>query len=146
MTNTDGIIDVAFYVYGESLNPMEITKTLGIVPTLSRLKGEKWLTSTGSEVTAKTGVWALDADREAARSFSDQVRWLRERLGATVSLFEVAGVQDVQLDAFIALAHNQRGGGDYASQLTPEDLAWLANIGARFNFTLTYTLDAPPQM
>ena len=56
----------ALRIYGETLQPDEITRVLGAPPTLSRLKGDvQYRSKAGRETIAKVGMWLLNAtDRE----------------------------------------------------------------------------------
>ena len=138
MDESEPLVDVSLILRGERLDPAQVTSLLGVAGSKMRRKGEKWRTSTNHEVTAKIGLWTLDAKRESM-VLHDQVSWLRQQLGsATCSPLRIPGVEMAEIDVFIALGSNDHGGGDYESELTPEDLAWISSLGVPVSFTLTY--------
>lgn len=145
MSEPDPLVDVSLILYGESLDPTQVTLMLGTEGSTMRRKGEKWRISTDHEGTAKTGLWTLDANRESM-SVHDQLSWLRQRLGsATCPPSRIPGVQNAEISVFIALGSNDRGGGDHEFQLTLEDLSWISNLGATISFSLTYVRKGQPQ-
>ena len=141
MDQTEPLIDVSLLLHGESLDPEKVTLMLGTEGSKTRSKGEKWRTSTDHEVTAKTGLWTLDANR-GSMSVHDQLSWLRQKLSsATCPPSRIPGVQNAEISVFIALGSNDHGGGDHEFQLTLEDLAWISSLGATISFALTYVRD-----
>src|SRR5437868_7902828 len=101
MDQTKPMIDVSLYIHGESLDPAQVTLMLGTEGSKARSKGEKWLTSMGDEVTAKTGLWQLSASRELM-SVRDQLSSLRQKLSsATCPPSRIPGVQYADIDVFI---------------------------------------------
>ncbi len=135
------LVDVALYLYGNSLDPVQVTSMLGAEPSKTRVKGEKWYTCTNKEVVPKIGVWELTAQSKS-ESLSDQIAWLRQRLNSAVcSPSDISGVEKVEVSIFVALGSNNEGALDYNSELTLEDLAWLNSIGAIVSFSITYTRD-----
>ena len=138
MDKSPALVDVVLYLRGHSLDPSQVTLMLGTEGSKTRVKGEKWQTSTNTEVVAKIGLWTLDAKADS-QSPSDQISWLRDKLSsATCPACSIPGVQEVELSVFIALGSNDRGGGDYEFRLSPEDLTWISGIGATVSFALTY--------
>ena len=135
------LIDVALYVRGHSLDPVQVSARLGVEATKARRKGEKWRTRTDKEVVAKIGFWELTAQVEST-SLSDRIEWLRQKLDSVkTSFFDLPGVQEVELSIFVALGSDEDGAVDYESQFTTEDLAWLSGIGAVVSFSLGYATD-----
>lgn len=138
MDKTEPLIDVSLILHGDTLDPAKVTLMLGTQGSKTRSKGEKWRTSTNHEVTAKTGLWALDASRESM-SVRDQLSWLRQKLNsATCQPSRIPGVEYADISVFIALGSNDHGGGDHEFQLTLEDLAWISSLGVTISFALTY--------
>jgi len=61
-------------IYGETLQPDEITRVLGAPPTLSRLKGDvQYRSKAGRETIAKVGMWLLNATDREPEDVNDQV-------------------------------------------------------------------------
>ncbi|MES2534445.1 MAG: DUF4279 domain-containing protein [Pseudomonadota bacterium] len=139
MNNSNSTVDVVLYLRGHSLDPTMVTSMLGTSGSKTRVKGEKWQTSTNQEVTAKIGLWTLDAKADSS-SLSDQISWLKNKLSlAKCSPLNIQGVEQVEINVFIALGSDDEGDGDYSSQLTAEDLTWLSSFGASLSFKLTHS-------
>lgn len=136
--NTEPVLDVGLYLRGIDLDPAVITSTLGIAPSKSRVTGEKWITSSKREVTAKVGLWFLDTTTDSPL-LRDRLAWLIQQLDRfDGGLTSIPGVQDAEISVFIALAENDRGGGDYEFDLTAEDLASISRLGVPLKFSITY--------
>ena len=54
-------ISVGLRIFGDDLDPDEITRLLGIEPTGSARKGDTHRTASGRNVVARSGSWRLDA-------------------------------------------------------------------------------------
>lgn len=133
------LVDVVLYLRGDFLNPIQVTAMLGTNGSKMRVKGEKWRTSTNHEVTAKIGLWTLDAKAESTL-LSDQISWLKKKLSSAICLpRNIPGVQQAELSVFIGLGSDEEGDGDYESELSAQDLAWLSNLGVSVSFRLTHT-------
>lgn len=141
MKSSEPILDVGLYLRGNELDPAVVTSTLGIEASKTRVKGEKWHTSTNKEVTAKTGLWFLDVKTESPL-LRDRLAWLKQKLGSrSGNLLNIPGVQEAEISVFIALATNDRGGGDYEFNLTAEDLTNISKLGVPVTFAITHTPD-----
>jgi hypothetical protein len=58
--NADYTKGVGIYIRGERLNPNLVTMALGVKPTFSRKKGERWVKSAEKRsAIVKIGVWSL---------------------------------------------------------------------------------------
>lgn len=140
-TKSKPILDVGLYLRGSDLNPEVVTSALGVDASKSRVRGEKSLTSTNQEITAKTGLWFLDISTESS-SLRDRLAWLTQELGRfSGSLTSIPGVQEAEISVFIALADNDRGGGEYEFDLGPTDLASVSKLGAPITFAITHVPD-----
>ncbi|WP_082173226.1 DUF4279 domain-containing protein [Methylobacterium platani] len=54
-------VTVALRIFGDGLDPDEITRLLGIEPTGLARKGDVHHTASGREVVARSGFWRLNA-------------------------------------------------------------------------------------
>jgi hypothetical protein len=139
MDKSKPLVDVVLYLRGNFLDPEQVTFVLG---TKTRVKGEKWRTSTNKEVTAKIGLWALDSRAESL-SLSDKISWFRAKLSsATCSPLSIPGVEQAEISIFIALGSDDDGDGEYESDLNLEDLQWLSGFGVPVSLKLTYSPDS----
>src|SRR5256885_1398947 len=143
MNDSDPLVDVRLFLCGDLLDPVQVTSMLGTTGSKMRVKGEKWRTSTNHEITAKTGLWSLEAKAESP-SLSDQISWPKQKLSsAACSPLKIPGVQEAEVSVYISLGPNDRGGGDYTSLLAVEDLVWLSGLGVPVSFALTYIQNGP---
>ncbi|MGL3822675.1 DUF4279 domain-containing protein [Sphingopyxis sp. R3-92] len=62
--------------YGDNLEPNEITALLGAPPTVGVLKGDRWLTSRGSEKIAGTGSWRIKTEYSEPEDLNRQIESL----------------------------------------------------------------------
>jgi hypothetical protein len=135
------LVDVALYLRGDSLDPVQVTSILGVAASKMRLKGEKWHTSTNKEVTAKTGIWKLTSCA-VSTSLADKIYWLRQQFVSAKQLpLDIPGVQEVELSIFVALDSDKDGGADYESEFLKDDTVWLGKIGATVSFSFCYVRD-----
>jgi len=143
MENAAPLIDVVLYLRGDALDPGLVTAMLGTNGSKMLAKGDTWTTSADKEVTARVGLWTLDAEA-GSNSLSDQIGWLRNKLGAAkCSLLDIPGVDQAEVSAFIALGSNSQGNGDYSTELSADDLAWLSCTGAALSFQMFHEANAP---
>ena len=136
MTSTDKKVIASLYLKGVDLDPQEITRTLGVRPTTSHVRGEVHRTSSGREFVTKTGVWGLVLDCDPAE-VADVLEALLMRLGKQPALKESPGVQEAYFDVFIALSSDEDGDGTCAMELTPAQLSALSHYGLPVRFTVT---------
>jgi hypothetical protein len=72
---------ITLRIFGDDLNPVEITNLLGYEPTESRAKGEKWIgKKSGKEYSAKTGSWLLKAPVAEPADLDSQIEWIFSKL------------------------------------------------------------------
>ena len=141
MGNSQPLIDVALYLRGHSLDPIQVTMMLGVDGSKTRVKGEKSRTSTNKEVVAKIGFWKLVAQADS-KSLSDQIKWLRQKLcSAKCSPSAIPGVQEVEISIFVALGSDDEDAVEYESTLSVEDLDWLSSIGTTVSLSFACVKD-----
>ena len=64
---------VSIGFYGDDLDPVEITSTLGGEPTVGVRKGGTWLTASGAEKVAVRGSWRVQAERCEPADLNGQI-------------------------------------------------------------------------
>jgi hypothetical protein len=71
-----------FRVAGDKLDPDELTKLLGIHPTLAYAKGQRYSTGPHSpDLKGRTGVWFVSTDHQVQSSrLADHIRWLLDEV------------------------------------------------------------------
>jgi hypothetical protein len=92
----------ALRIFGEILQPEEITRFLACAPTMSWLKGHTFKTSAGHTVVRPTGAWILDAKKSEPENLNDQVSEILGKLTADISIWNSIS-QRFQLDLFCGL-------------------------------------------
>ena len=76
-------------ISGDLLDPDEITRLLGGVPTISRRKGETIVGSvTGKKRLAKTGQWHVEASARIPEDFDGQVNEILNVLSQDITVWE----------------------------------------------------------
>jgi Domain of unknown function (DUF4279) len=132
---SDPLIDVSIYIWGDDLDPADVSARLGITPSLARRKGDKRTTVKHREITAQTGIWCLDTLQ--SKDLSAQIRELEQKLGENVrQVNAVAGVEGAYVDIYVAVTADNGGGGEYKFRLSQKDLDTLSKIGIPVEFTL----------
>ena len=127
-----GVVDrsmVTLCVYGESLEPSDITARLGCRPTSSHRKGYR--RSTGA-MSARRGGWFLKVEGAAPVDPEQLIRQLIMRLPGDPTVWRTLTDDfEVKLSVFIGLQHWNRG-----FALTPDILATLSSWRLTLDFDL----------
>jgi hypothetical protein len=72
---------LALRIFGDAVDPSEITTLLGHEPTEAMIKGETWIgKKSGKEHIAKTGSWRLKAPEFEPADLDAQIEWIFPRL------------------------------------------------------------------
>jgi hypothetical protein len=136
MTEKDYKIIVALYLRGDSLDPELISNTIGIIPTKSKYKGQKNITSTNREFYSKIGMWALIAD-SVSYNVADHINSLVLQIGKCGNTLRgISGVDDAYVDIFIAARADEDGEGTCNFELDVEMLASLAKLELPVRFSV----------
>jgi hypothetical protein len=135
------LIEVTIYVWGDALDPANVSSYIGTEPSLSRRKGEKRTTRTHREIAAKTSVWTLTAETEA-EDLSAHIQELASKVDTRCSQVNgVAGVEGAYVDIFVAVSADSDGGGKYDFHLSQQDICALQRIGLPVEFMLDVVKD-----
>lgn len=73
--------------FGDELDPDELTRLLGSVPTTGVRKGGVWLTTNGTEKIAKSGSWRLESTDQSPGDLDTQVAELLGNLTSDVTVW-----------------------------------------------------------
>ena len=76
-------------MFGESLDPDEVTKLLGSSPSHSYKKGAYRLTRTGKEVVHKHGMWLLDTNAGQRSHINQHVAEILSQLANDLSVWQL---------------------------------------------------------
>jgi hypothetical protein len=70
-----------FRIAGDNLVPAQVTKLLGLRPTLAYAKGESYKRSPKSpELIGRTGIWYYSTDTFQSSHLADHVKWLLSQI------------------------------------------------------------------
>lgn len=112
---------VALRVFGDELDPGEVTALLGCEPSLSYRKGE--LVSPGrSEVRRKYGMWNLKGADSEPEHFDQQIQSLLEKLTPDAQVWHDLGTR-FQVDLFCGYFMTESNQGFSLSLATISALA-----------------------
>lgn len=126
---------VGLRVVGDTLDPDEITRLLGIVPTGSARKGDVRRTAADREVTAQSGSWRLDAD--VPGDLNTQIGSLLSELPSNPIIWREL-THDYECDVFCGLFMRE---GNEGVVLTPEVMSMLVVRGLRLGLDIYGGLD-----
>ena len=75
-------------IFGDDLNPEEITKLLSCEPSQSQTKGQTFTSKSGRTRTAKTGLWRLSAGDREPENLDAQVIEIFQQLPDDLNIWE----------------------------------------------------------
>lgn len=111
---------VGLRIFGDALDPDEITRRLGIEPTGCARKGDTHRTASGREVVARSGSWRLDAG--VPGNLSTQIAALLAKLPSDSTIWcELA--QHYECDVFCGLFMRE---GNEGTELSPQVMSMLS--------------------
>lgn len=113
-------------IYGDSLDPDDVTRLLGCEPTVSERKGERVVgPKTGVVRVARTGSWRLQATRTEPEDLPVQIDELLGKLTFDMSAW--AKVRETcRIDLFVGLFMNS---GNNGLSISPVHLRSLGERG-----------------
>jgi hypothetical protein len=113
-------------IFGDDLNPKELTLLLGHEPSHSELKGQEIVgTSTGNVRIARTGFWVLSAAKQAPGNLDAHIDEILSKLSSDLSVWRKV-TERYRTDLFCGLFLN---GGNEGVSISPKSLAALGNRG-----------------
>jgi Domain of unknown function (DUF4279) len=129
------LIDVVLHVWGDRLDPANVSSCLGLEPSLSHRKGEKRTSSSHREISAQTGIWTLYTSK--SEDLSTHIQELAHKLDDRArQVSAIAGVEGAYIDIYIAVSADNDGGGEHKFRMTKQDVDALQKIGLPVEFTL----------
>jgi hypothetical protein len=105
-------------LYGDSLNPEEITRLLQMNPSDAAVKGEDSKSSSGKSRQAPTGRWILGTDGKlTSTNLEKHIEWILDRLASTgIKIDDLPGVERADIFGYWASASGH-GGPGFSSEL-----------------------------
>jgi hypothetical protein len=138
VTKSKYLLDVSLCLKGEALDPVGLSKLLGVTATTARRKGEKRTIASNKEVTSKGGVWILRVQKDLdVLDLSSVVEELVAKIGnKTASLVGIPGVEHAYVDVFVATKSRDDGGGTCEFELSALNIASVRELGLPVQFTV----------
>lgn len=112
---------VSLRIFGDALDPDEITRLLGVEPTVSALTGDVHRTRSSRKVTARTNSWLLEAEAVSSGGLDDRIADLLAPLPSDPAVWRELS-RRFRCDVFCGLFVD---GGNAGAGLRPEVLAML---------------------
>jgi hypothetical protein len=123
-------------MFGDDLNPREVTKILGITPTKAWAKGETGKHIVGPKIgdvrTAKTGMWQLCASDRKPEDIDGQIREIFNQISADVAVWQsITKKYHVNLSCGLFMSETNDG-----LSISPQSMAILAERGIELWFDI----------
>jgi Domain of unknown function (DUF4279) len=102
------ICDVCLRIWGDFLEPNDITNVLNVSPTRTHLKGEKKTSPSGKVRTMKTGYWELDSKSHInSILLNDHIEYLLSVLEfSKKKVYTITGFQGAEISILIGANEN----------------------------------------
>ena len=121
---------VGLRIFGDALDPADITRLLGVEPTGCARKGDTHRTASGREVVARSGSWRLDAG--VPGDLGTQIGALLDALPGDPSVWrELTG--RYECDVFCGLFLRD---GNEGTELSPQVMSRLGERGLRLGLDI----------
>jgi len=138
-----GLVDrvtVSLRVFGDDLDPDEVSRLLGCQPTKCQVKGEVIVgRHSGLRREARTGGWLLDSDDAQGVSLDEQIVNLLARVTGDVAAWEELA-EKYKADLFCGLFLGEE---NRACRLSAEVLRRLAGRRLSIGFDIYAVFDGP---
>jgi hypothetical protein len=123
----------ALRIFGETLQPDEITRLLGSPPTRSNLKGDvRYRSKEGRETIAKQGMWLLNATDREPEDVDGQVMEILGKLTDDLGVWNSLS-QKFDIDLFCGWFMRESNEG---LEISPATLAALSARGIKLGIDL----------
>jgi hypothetical protein len=119
-------------IFGDDLDPDEISALLGVPPTLSEKKGEVRIDKRGVEQISRTGRWLLQVTRRQPGDLDSQLVELLSPLTPDTGVWRSL-VARFKLDIFCGLFMKESNEG---LELRPETLEMISSRGLSLGFDI----------
>jgi len=123
-------IRIEFKIYGDYIDIDNVTKMMGVSPTVTYLKGDS---ITNRPQTRKNALWAIETDYEESYSFDDALSEILRAIADKADVInKVKELYNVATSfTFVANIHNGESPGLY---LDKDFIKFAAEIGAWIQF------------
>jgi hypothetical protein len=119
-------------IFGDDLQPDEITRLLKCQPSKAELKGQVIKYPSGRKRTVKHGNWRLVADDAEPGNIDAQIRWILSQTSNDLDIWKRL-VQTYDIDMFCGVFMDSSNDG---FSLSPETLLMLGERGIEIDFDI----------
>lgn len=131
-----GTSGVYLWLHGDELDPADVTKRIGIAASKQCKKGDRHVTSTGSEIIRKRGMWSLDSSNNSD-PIANQISEILGLFKENQNLFQLfPRLQTAELSIFCAVDHDSEGEGMVELSIENEVLVAAAALGLEISVSL----------
>lgn len=135
------LCSLSINIHGDELDPLIVTKILGVQPSSSWRRGETHITSRGNKVIRKTGLWNFKPDCRS-RDISDHITEFLTRIKIDRSIFEVVPFVEHAEISFFFYGYTGESGIGTVNFIIRGD-QWRAL--SRYGLDVSFELNAGPQ-
>ena len=128
---------IALYIYGDELQPKDVTEALGLEPDSCAVKGDVRVVVRGKEIREKQGRWSYRV-RDDTSDIEDLIFYFLQKLPQNVSIMNIKGVDDAALDLLVMQDMTLDNDSEVWIILSPRIYALLAKIGIRFEMYIAH--------
>lgn len=138
MQNENMRASITLVISGDLLNPDEITRLLGVVPHISKRKGDVQTFASGKTVTAKFGLWEWRSkDRSASRTVGQHIETISTMFStASGLLLNLPNAENVWLDVHLVAKVVPDQQSNICFLLDTAAISAIHNLGLRVEFTV----------
>jgi hypothetical protein len=126
-------------LFGDDLDPEEVSALLGCAPTDGKKKGDRRLGKSGHEQVAKKGSWRLQAPESEGADLDGQLDWIFSRLTKDLDVWKLLSLR-YRLDLFSGLFLKEENRG---ISLSPKSLKEIADRNVSIGFDIYYAPETP---
>lgn len=123
---------VGLRIFGDDLDPVEITRLMGVEPTACARKGDADRIRSGRDLVARSGSWRLALDASAPGNLNAQISAILAKLPDDLSVWRELS-RRYRCDIFCGLFMHD---GNEGAELQPDVLAMLGDRGLRLGLDI----------
>ena len=128
---------MAIYIYGDKLQPKDVTEALGLEPRSCAVKGDVRVVVDGKEIKEKRGRWSYRV-ADHTSDIEDLIFDFLQKIPPDVSIIDIKGVDDAALDLLVMQDMTLDNDSEVWIILSPRVYELLAKIGLRFEMYIAH--------
>ena len=128
---------MAIYIYGDELQPKDVTEALGLEPRSCAVKGDVRAVVDGKEIKEKRGRWSYRL-LDYTSDIEDLIFAFLQKIPPDVSIMDIKGVDDAALYLLVIQDMTLDNDSEVWIILSPRIYTLLAKIGIRFEMYIAH--------